>query len=314
MWNRFYQITRSHINLSTQWESQNTLLALMETTFRFYKMSWIVCIKIFVKSLRKKLLEIALRLDWLLFCWKKLYIGFYHSIFIANYHFAKGVAKQPVNVIFAPDFLFKTITLEQELTRNSMSVKTHWTITYFQSDGSSKNKMSSVKSLLCGWWLRKKNDLMRTGNFGVMFFEVVNNLFGIYVIYLLTYLRVFFNLLKLIIQNWLLINIYPKIDVKKLFQKQKKELIIRSCLVILKQIGIKLIRCLNIILNVSGFAVSCYFKTRSKLSFFIVILFFNHYFEWLYLWAYFIIYISRIDYNKDSFEILNLKLIHSVVI
>ena len=42
---------------------------------------------------------------------------------------------------------------------------------------------------------------MRTGNFGVMFFEVVNNLFGIYVIYLLTYLRVFFNLLKLIIQN-----------------------------------------------------------------------------------------------------------------
>ena len=34
--------------------------------------------------------------------------------------------------------------------------KKYWMITYFQSDRSNKNKESSVKSLLFGWWLWKK--------------------------------------------------------------------------------------------------------------------------------------------------------------
>ena len=41
-----------------------------------------------------------------------------------------------------------------------------------------------------------KNDIMRTENFGQIFFEVPNNSFGIYVVHLQTYLKVFFNLLK----------------------------------------------------------------------------------------------------------------------
>ena len=37
---------------------------------------------------------------------------------------------------------------------------------------------------------------MRTGNYGEIFFEIANNLFGVYIVYLQTYFRVFFNLLK----------------------------------------------------------------------------------------------------------------------
>ena len=42
----------------------------------------------------------------------------------------------------------------------------------------------------------EKYDLMRTENFCQTFFEVSSNSLGIYVAYLQTYLRVFFNLLK----------------------------------------------------------------------------------------------------------------------
>ena len=54
---------------------------------------------------------------------KKLCMGCYHSIFIAIYFFDKEVAKQLINVIFAPGLLLTSMTLEQELTGNLLSLK-----------------------------------------------------------------------------------------------------------------------------------------------------------------------------------------------
>ena len=62
--------------------------------------------------------------------------------------------------------------------------------------------MKIVKSKSVVWNLyyvvgdSSKNDIMRTENFGEIFFEVPNNSFGIYDVYLQTYLKVFFNLLR----------------------------------------------------------------------------------------------------------------------
>ena len=78
-----------------------------------------------------------------------------------------------------------------------------------------------------------ENDLMRTENVGEIVFEVANNLFRIYVVYLQTCVREFFNLLKpiteLITDNYLSVH-----GCKKTVAKFKKRIIRRSCLVILK--------------------------------------------------------------------------------
>ena len=42
----------------------------------------------------------------------------------------------------------------------------------------------------------KENHFLKTENIGEIFFEVANNSFGLYVVYLQVYFRVFFNLLK----------------------------------------------------------------------------------------------------------------------
>ena len=42
----------------------------------------------------------------------------------------------------------------------------------------------------------KENHFLKTENIGEIFFEIANNLFGLYVVYLQDYFRVFFNLLK----------------------------------------------------------------------------------------------------------------------
>ena len=59
------------------------------------------------------------------------------------------------------------------------------------------------------------NDIVKTENFGEIFFEIAKNPFGVYIVYLQTYFRVFFNLLKLVIMDNYLLNT----RVKKLFQK-----------------------------------------------------------------------------------------------
>ena len=78
-----------------------------------------------------------------------------------------------------------------------------------------------------------KNDLMRTGNFRGTVFEIANNLFGIYVVYLQTCVREFFNLLKpiteLITDNYFSVH-----ECKKTVAKFKKRIIRCLCLVILK--------------------------------------------------------------------------------
>ena len=75
--------------------------------------------------------------------------------------------------------------------------------------------------------------MMGNENFGEIFSEVANNLFGIYVAYLQTYLRVFSNLLKPITR--LITDEYlSEHRCKKAVSKIKKELIIPSCLVILR--------------------------------------------------------------------------------
>ena len=52
-----------------------------------------------------------------------------------------------------------------------------------------------------------RNDIMRIENFGEIFFEISNNSFGVYIVYLQIYFRVFFNLLKsvteVLIDNYL---------------------------------------------------------------------------------------------------------------
>ena len=52
-----------------------------------------------------------------------------------------------------------------------------------------------------------RNDIMRTENFGEIFFEISNNPFGVYIVYLQIYFRVFFNFLKsvteVLIDNYL---------------------------------------------------------------------------------------------------------------
>ena len=74
---------------------------------------------------------------------------------------------------------------------------------------------------------------MRTGNFRGTVFEIANNLFGIYVVYLQTCVREFFNLLKpiteLITDNYFSVH-----GCKKTVAKFKKRIIRRLCLVILK--------------------------------------------------------------------------------
>ena len=58
-------------------------------------------------------------------------------------------------------------------------------------------KMRSVVLSLC--YLvddHASNNIIRTENFGEIFFETANNLFGVYIAFLQTYFRVFFNLPK----------------------------------------------------------------------------------------------------------------------
>ena len=110
---------QDHINnLSTQRESQSTLLALMDTILSFYKMSQKVWVKIFVKSLRKKFSKITLCLDWLMFCWKKIVYGLLPFNIYFHLFFSEEIAIQLLNMLFALDFLLMTMILVQELTGN----------------------------------------------------------------------------------------------------------------------------------------------------------------------------------------------------
>ena len=74
------------------------------------------------KNIRKKFKEKIVKNYFVfglvdVFAEKKMCMGCYHSMFVVIYFFVEEVAKQPVNVIFALDFLL-TMTLAQELTRN----------------------------------------------------------------------------------------------------------------------------------------------------------------------------------------------------
>ena len=117
--------------------------------------------------------------------------------------------------------------------------------------------------------------MMGTENFGEIFFEVANNLFGIYVAYLQTYLRVFSNLLKpvtrLITDEYL-----SEHRCKKAVSKIKK--------------------------RINNTLMSCYFETGSKLLRYWNITLNGSAFRHI-----FFTYRSSNDYNNDSFKILNLK-------
>ena len=71
----------------------------------------------------------------------------------------------------------------------------------------------------------KENHFLKTENFREIFFEVANNLFGLYVIYLQIYFRVIFNLLKpvteLIVNKYLAKSGCLKVITK--FKKKKKK-------------------------------------------------------------------------------------------
>ena len=100
----------------------------------------------------------------------------------------------------------------------------------------------------------KRNDPMRTENFGKIFFEVANSSFGIYVVYLQTYLRVFLNLHQPV----------PKLITDKYLSEHRyKNNTLMSCYF---ETGSKLLRYLNIILNGSAFE-PIFFTYRSGIDY-----------------------------------------------
>ena len=78
----------------------------------------------------------------------------------------------------------------------------------------------------------KENHFLKTENFGEIFFEVANNLFGLFTVYLQIYFRVFFNLLKPVTE--LIADKYlAESGCKKVITKLKKKISKGFLLVIL---------------------------------------------------------------------------------
>ena len=121
-----------------------------------------------------------------------------------------------------------------------------------------------------------ENHFLKTENFGEIFFEVANNLFVLYIVYLQIYFRIFFNLLKPVTE--LIADKYLAESVcKKVISKLKKK-INNRLFTSYSGAGTRFFRYLNIILNNSAFE-----------------------------YIYFFTYRSGIDYIDYSFEISNLK-------
>ena len=82
----------------------------------------------------------------------------------------------------------------------------------------------------------KENHFLKTENFGEIFFEVANNLFGLYTVYLQIYFRVFFNLLKPVTE--LIADKYlAESECKKVITKLKKK-INKGCLLVILTLGL----------------------------------------------------------------------------
>ena len=115
-----------------------------------------------------------------------------------------------------------------------------------------------------------------TENFGETFFEIASNPFGAYIFYLQIYLRMLFNLLKpvtkKVVDNYLAEHCSSKQTVSKIRKRLNNTLI------------------------------SCYPETGGKLMRYLNLALFSEVFEWI-----FFTYRSGIDYNNETFKILNLK-------
>ena len=91
-----------------------------------------------------------------------------------------------------------------------------------------------------------------TENFGEIFFEIANNPFGVYIFYLQIYLRMLFNLLKLVtekfVENYLAEHCPSKLIVSKIRKRLNSSLI--SCY---SETGGKLMRHLNLVMASEAF-------------------------------------------------------------
>ena len=116
-----------------------------------------------------------------------------------------------------------------------------------------------------------------TENFGEIFFEIANNPFGVYISYLQIFLKMFFNLLRLItekvVDNYLAEHCFSKQTVSKIRKR------------------------------LNNMLISCYPETGGKLRRHLNLVLSSRAFEWILF-----TFRSSIDYNNETFKILNLKL------
>ena len=149
-----------------------------------------------MRGLMKKMSKGLMCLVWLMSSLKKLPMVCFLSKYSVIVFIAKEVVKQQVNAMYVQALLSSTMILGQKvdgdflLTKKPIDQLPIWNLF-------DQVKTRSVVLNLC--YLvsdHASNDIIRTENFGEIFFEIANNPFGVYTLYLQTYFRVFFNLLK----------------------------------------------------------------------------------------------------------------------
>ena len=137
----------------------------------------------------KKLSKVFMCFVWLMLCLKKLLMVCSHS------------------KLCATRFFIDDNDLGAELDREFVLTKKNFEKLPICSLMDQVKTRSVALNLYYSVGDYARNDIMRTENFGEIFFEISNNPFGVYIVYLQIYFRVSFNLLKsvteVLIDNYL---------------------------------------------------------------------------------------------------------------
>ena len=186
-------------------------------------------------------------------------MGCYHSVFFYIYFFCRGSSKTTGKCVVCTRFFFDNNDPGAGIDRDvNVTYKGifHLPIATLMDQAKTNYAILNLCYVLGDY---KENKLLKTENFGEIFFEVGYNSLGLYVVYLQIYFRVYSNFLKPVTE--LITDKYlAESGCKKVTTKLKRINIMPfACY---SDTGTKLLRYLNILLNNSVFEhIFFYLKT-----------------------------------------------------